>query len=115
MRRDDPGAIRPRRIVSDVLVVPACQFSDPVVLAVQMETDDGLLQDLRTSRLLFQRLIKIRHRLRRFGLPEPEQRLLLHGTRKIAAHHRNQRLVGRTDLYVEVNFREDRMWTLRMQ
>src|SRR5688572_26863639 len=60
-----------------------------------ISADDGLLQDLRTSRLLFQRLIKIQHRLRRSGLPEPEQRLLLHRTRKIAAHHRNQRLVGR--------------------
>jgi hypothetical protein len=29
------------------------------------------------------------------GPPEPEQRLLLYRTRKIAAHHRNQRLVGR--------------------
>jgi hypothetical protein len=37
---DDPWKARPRRIVADVLVVPALQLGDPVPLAVLVEARD---------------------------------------------------------------------------
>jgi hypothetical protein len=38
--RDDPGAIRPWRIVANVLVVTAFQFGHPMVLSVLVESHD---------------------------------------------------------------------------
>lgn len=38
--RDDPRAIGPWRIVANVLVVPALESSDPMLLFVLLETND---------------------------------------------------------------------------
>jgi hypothetical protein len=46
LRRNDPGTIGPRRIVANVLVVPALELRDPVLFFVLMETDDAPVHDL---------------------------------------------------------------------
>jgi hypothetical protein len=47
--RDDPGAIGPRRIVANVLIVPALELRDPVLFFVLMKTDDASVHDLRAE------------------------------------------------------------------
>ena len=39
-RREDPGTSGPRRIVADVLVVAAVEFSDPVAVLVLVKGND---------------------------------------------------------------------------
>ena len=39
----DPGAIHPRGLMPDMLVVPALELGDPVLFIVQMIADDFLL------------------------------------------------------------------------
>jgi hypothetical protein len=43
--RDDPGTIGPRWIVSHMLVVPAFELSNPVLLVVLVKADDALLHE----------------------------------------------------------------------
>jgi|GEM_PF-3786247 len=38
-----PGSIRPRWIVTNVLVVTACKFGDPVAFSVLVEVNDALI------------------------------------------------------------------------
>ena len=38
---DHPGSTSPGRLVSHVLVVPAVEFGDPVLLAILMVIDDA--------------------------------------------------------------------------
>jgi hypothetical protein len=40
--RQHPGAIRPGRIVANMLVVPTCQLGDPVLFVVLVKADDRL-------------------------------------------------------------------------
>src|SRR5690349_17199924 len=42
-RRHDPRPVGPRRIVAHVLVVPALQLGDPMLLAVAVKADDAPL------------------------------------------------------------------------
>lgn len=41
--RQDPGAHLPRRLVSNVLRMSACELGDPVLFQVLAKTDDALL------------------------------------------------------------------------